>query len=123
MSASHDDTHHQAVGGAAPVFALTLPAVTTSVPPARRRLLEFAELHGARSGVLGPLAVAMSEAVTNAVVHAYDEGDDGVVHITADIVDGALEVIVSDEGHGIRPGDSAGLGLGLKVIADLADRF
>jgi anti-sigma regulatory factor (Ser/Thr protein kinase) len=114
------------VDGTIPVLAANLPASSGSVSRARRQLVDFAERNGAHRTVLGPIAVAISEAVTNVVVHAYPDGVDGAVRMTADIEDGALEVLVTDAGRGMRSGADAGglgLGLGLKVIADLADRF
>jgi hypothetical protein len=62
------------------------------------------------------------------VIHAYDPGDDGVIEVTADEVDGALEVVVRDYGHGFRPRlapekQTASLRLGLPLIAALTSGF
>lgn len=46
------------------------------------------------------IKVAVSEAVTNAVVHAYPDRP-GVVRVRAEVDDEQLTVIVSDEGVGI----------------------
>ena len=66
------------------------------------------------------LSVALSEAVTNAVRHAYPEGANGPVVVDA-ASDGAhLSVRVSDRGWG---GAGTSLGLGLPLMAELSDRM
>lgn len=47
------------------------------------------------------LKAAVSEAVTNAVVHAYQE-DVGTIHIFCEITDGSIKVVVKDSGCGIE---------------------
>lgn len=71
------------------------------------------------------LRIAVSEAVTNTVVHAYPDGSEGTFRVTV-TQDGRPEVyvVVRDEGGGLRPRpDSTGLGLGLPLIAQLSDGF
>src|SRR4051794_30181247 len=46
------------------------------------------------------MALVVTEAVTNVVVHAYEPGVAGGVDVIADIKDGALEVLVVDHGLG-----------------------
>jgi serine/threonine-protein kinase RsbW/stage II sporulation protein AB (anti-sigma F factor) len=73
---------------------------------------------------LGAVQLAVSEAATNAVVHAYREGEPGELTVEARRVDRSLEVTVADDGVGMRPRpDSPGLGLGLPLIAQLAETF
>jgi len=66
----------------------------------------------------------VSEAVTNAVLHAYrDQARPGRVHVSASIDDQGVAVSVDDDGLGMRPRlDSPGVGLGLPLMGDLADR-
>jgi anti-sigma regulatory factor (Ser/Thr protein kinase) len=70
------------------------------------------------------VAVCVTEAVTNAVLHAYRDGDDPgtvVIELLPRGADG-LEIRVSDHGHGLAPRpDSPGAGLGMPLIAALAD--
>ena len=50
---------------------------------------------------LGDIKTAVSEAVTNAIVHAYPDSI-GIIHLRARILhDGRLEVMVRDRGRGI----------------------
>jgi serine/threonine-protein kinase RsbW len=72
--------------------------------------------------------LAVTEAVTNVVVHAYrDAGpadDPGRVRVALTIEDAAALVVVSDEGAGMAPrADSPGLGMGLSLIAGVCDEL
>ena len=66
----------------------------------------------------------MSEAVTNAVIHAYrDRERPGDVHVSACLDHDGVQISIADDGLGLRPrADSPGVGLGMPLIADLADR-
>ena len=44
------------------------------------------------------LKVAVSEAITNAVTHAYSEGDDGEITIGFGIYESRLEIMIADHG-------------------------
>ena len=66
----------------------------------------------------------MGEACANVVVHAYPPGDVGPLIVHAEIKDGEILIEVCDQGQGMTPRpDSPGLGLGLPLIANLADRL
>jgi anti-sigma regulatory factor (Ser/Thr protein kinase) len=68
------------------------------------------------------VALCVSEAVTNVVVHAYRAADEpGEIELEARKPDGFLCIYVRDQGLGLSPRvDSPGIGLGLPVIADSA---
>ena len=71
------------------------------------------------------IGVVVSEAVTNAVLHAYrDRERPGDVHVSAEpATTRASRSRSTDDGLGMRPrADSPGVGLGMPLIADLADR-
>ena len=56
---------------------------------------------------LGDIRTAVSEAVTNCIVHAYPDTV-GLVHMRLRIVDGELlEILVQDKGRGIEDLDKA----------------
>ncbi len=73
--------------------------------------------------MLSDLALAVTEAATNAVLHAYrDREEPGAVIIDAERFADHVRVSVRDEGSGLAPRvDSPGLGLGLGLIAQVAD--
>ena len=105
-------------------FATTYPAVADSVADARNALTEFAVAAGARGERLEAIRLAASEAVTNAVLHAYEGGRRGVIQLSASYVHGEFWLLIADDGTGLRPrGPHSGLGLGLALIAQLADEF
>lgn len=98
---------------------LSLPAEPASVPTLRRRASEFAAEQGVSRDVVADIALAVSEAVTNAVKYANVGGREGVVELSAATKDEWLEVRVRDRGEGFGKGSSDGLGLGLAIIARL----
>ena len=84
-----------------------------------RAVVDFAELHGV--GVAPDVALAVSEAITNAVLHAYREEQAGPMRVVACAEPDRLVVVVRDYGCGMRPNPhSPGLGLGLAVIGRVA---
>src|SRR4029077_19728249 len=92
---------------------LTLPAEPASVTRARQAVTEFAVAALADQRQVDSVRLSVSEAVTNAVVHAY-RGRPGNVYLTAAVVGDGLWVLVADDGHGLEPrADRPGIGLGL----------
>jgi anti-sigma regulatory factor (Ser/Thr protein kinase) len=93
------------------------------VPLLRGAIADFLTCAGIGEPLLTSAKLAVSEAVTNAVVHAYVGAPrPGAVRVDATLADGSLLVEVCDDGSGMMPRlDSPGLGVGLPVIADMAD--
>ena len=100
-----------------------LPAVPASVPVLRAAVAEFIVAAGVDAPHVDAVKLAVSEAVTNAVMHAYvDDDEPGEVRVATCLREGEIRVVVSDDGHGMMPRlDSPGLGVGLPFIADTAD--
>jgi two-component sensor histidine kinase len=73
---------------------------------------------------LQDVRLALTEAVTNVVLHAYDEAAAGELRVGVDFVsDREFVVTVEDDGYGLRPrADSPGLGMGLSLISTLTNR-
>src|SRR3954467_13279332 len=104
-----------------PDFELTLQARAENVAVIRHAFGGLGDALDVPDHALADVKLAVTEACTNVVVHAYANGDEGPMAVTAGLADGALTVVVSDEGRGILPRpDSPGLGLGLPLIATLA---
>ena len=73
---------------------------------------------------LSDIGLAVSEAVTNVVHHAYTQTEPGPVRIRVEVRPPEIEVVVQDEGSGMVPRpDSPGLGLGMPLIATVSKRF
>jgi len=100
-----------------------LPALPASIAPLRHSVLGFASDSGASERQLEDIALAVSEALSNAVVHAYVGHDSpGVVAVNALREGRVLEVVVCDEGIGMLPRtDSPGPGLGLPLIVRVTE--
>ena len=103
---------------------LRLAAQPEAAGLARSAAVALADELGVAPEARNSIAVAVTEAVANVVVHAYRGSHEGMVEVALRVDDDCLEVIVSDAGVGMRPrNDSPGLGLGLGLMAALADRF
>ena len=105
----------------APEVLLTMPARPEGVGVVRQALAGMADALDFDPTVLADMKMAVTEACTNVVVHAYPEGE-GPMGLRASIDDRRLSLVVTDRGRGIVPRpDSPGLGLGLPLIATLAE--
>jgi anti-sigma regulatory factor (Ser/Thr protein kinase) len=103
---------------------LRLAAEPEAATRARHAALALASELRADRDACDNIAVAVTEAVANAVVHAYRDGPDGQVEVALRGDGDCMEVVVTDSGVGMRPrDDSPGLGLGLGLMAALADVF
>lgn len=105
-------------------FNASYPAARETVPAARKAISDFARSAGVSGDRLEAVQLAASEAITNAVMHAYERPDLGEVQVSASYLEDELWLLVNDTGHGMRPREnSPGLGLGLALIAQMADEF
>ena len=113
---------------------LTIPAKPEYITLGRLALTGIARLRPEplRQEVLGDLKLALTEACTNSVRHAY-AGGDGTVEILYELHDDKLVVEVMDEGEGFDPlaasseasahDELSEGGLGIAIIEALADEF
>ena len=103
---------------------LRLEAEPEAASRARHAAVDLARRLGADPEARDSIAVAVTEAVANVVVHAYRDDHHGEVEVALRGCEDCLEVVVSDAGVGMLPrDDSPGLGLGLGLMAALADVF
>jgi len=100
-------------------------AVSASIPRARHAVTGCARELGVPPALLGGIALAVSEACTNVVLHAYREAaTPGRFMVGLTVDHESLSIHVRDDGLGMRArNDSPGLGLGLPIIATTADCF
>jgi anti-sigma regulatory factor (Ser/Thr protein kinase) len=105
-----------------PDLELKLPARAENVAVIRHAFGGFAEALSVDEQTLADIKLAVTEACTNVVIHAYEEDEFGDLEVDASIDDSRLTVVIRDNGRGIVPRpDSPGLGLGLPLIATLAE--
>ena len=101
---------------------LTLPARPENVSVIRHVLGAFAEALRLPDELVEDLRLAVTEACTNVVRHAYPQEVPGPVEITIRPTEDAVSVVVADHGRGIgSSSDTNGPGLGLPLIAAIAD--
>jgi serine/threonine-protein kinase RsbW len=105
---------------------LALPARPENVAVVRQALAGVADALEIEVALAADMKIAVTEACTNAVLHAYDDMD-GPLEVRMRRLDGQLAVAVRDRGPGFKPlpaeRDESPLGFGLALIASLADAF
>ena len=104
---------------------LSFAATPDHVGEIRHAAVAFARAHGADERTQQNVALAVSEAASNVVVHAYrDAGVQGDILVEMRTEAGDLWIVVADRGTGIAPRpDSPGLGLGMPLIANLTEHL
>lgn len=114
---------------------LQIPARSVNESFARYAVSAFAAQLDPTLEELSDIRTIVSEAVTNAVVHAYTEGE-GLIYITAEYyADGTLKIRIKDRGCGIAdlkkamepfytgaPGTERG-GMGFTIMSGFSDKL
>jgi serine/threonine-protein kinase RsbW len=105
-------------------LSLVLPAAPAGVPHARVGIARLCEQLGIEGEFAYDIRLAVTEACTNCVLHshgAYPRDPTFVLH--ARVAQDTLIVVVRDYGRGLghRPSHASGLGVGLRLIALVAD--
>ena len=107
---------------------LTIPAKAEYVLLSRLALSGITRMRALADETLNDLKLAVTEACSNSVRHAYAENG-GTVDIVFELHDDRLVVEVSDDGTGFDPdsveesGDLTEGGLGIAIIRALVDEF
>ena len=107
---------------------LTIPARAEYITLCRLALTGIARLRELSDELLADLKLALTEATSNSVRHAYGGTDVGVVQISYELFPDRLVIEVVDEGEGFDPvaaTDNADAlsegGLGIAIIRAIAD--
>jgi serine/threonine-protein kinase RsbW len=108
---------------------LTIPARAEYITLCRLALTGIARVRDLPDEVLADLKLALTEAASNSVRHAYSgDGDGGVVEISYELHPDRLVIEVTDEGDGFDPAEAEGPaeelsegGLGIAIIRAIAD--
>ena len=113
------------------VVALRIPAKPEYIALARLALSGLAQVRPVEPETLADLKLALTEACSNSVRHAYREGRDGTVDVRYELNGSELAVEVVDEGGGFdvdatvdgELGELDEGGLGLAIIRALTDEL
>ena len=89
---------------------LTIPAKPEYITLSRLALAGLARVRSFPDEMLADLKLALTEACSNSVRHAYEDGE-GHVDISFELRDDRLIVEVADDGTGIAAKAQAGVGL------------
>jgi len=107
---------------------LTIPARAEYITLCRLALTGIARVRSLSDEVLADLKLALTEAASNSVRHAYRDGSAGLVEISYEILPDRLVIEVTDDGGGfdptaaVEPADELSEGgLGIAIIRAIAD--
>jgi serine/threonine-protein kinase RsbW len=109
------------------IVRLTIPARAEYITLCRLALTGIARVRALSEEVLADLKLALTEAASNSVRHAYADGA-GVVEISYELLPDRLVIEVTDDGGGFDPAEPSGApeelsegGLGIAIIRAIAD--
>jgi serine/threonine-protein kinase RsbW len=115
-------------GGDALTVRLTIPARAEYITLCRLALTGIGRLRELSDELLADLKLALTEAASNSVRHAYGDKDPGVVEIAYELFPDKLVIEVTDEGEGFDPAQAEANadelsegGLGIAIIRAIAD--
>jgi serine/threonine-protein kinase RsbW len=120
-----------AANGGERVVRLTIPAKAEYIMLVRLALSGLSHFRRFSDETLGDLKLAVTEACSNSVRHAYRDGREGSVEVVYELHPDRLVVEVCDDGEGFalaeRPSASEQMldegGLGIAIIRELADEL
>jgi serine/threonine-protein kinase RsbW len=117
--------------GGAPTVRLTIPAKAEYITLVRLALSGLSQSRQLSDETLHDLKLAVTEACSNSVRHAYRDGRAGSVEVVYELHPDRLAIEVRDAGEGFtvrerEPTEAGNLsegGLGIAIIRELADEL
>jgi serine/threonine-protein kinase RsbW len=119
-------------GDGSRAVTLRIPAKPEYITLCRLALTGLAQLRAIADDVMADLKLALTEAVSNSVRHAYGPGGDGHVEVTYELQPDRLAIVIVDDGDGFDPNEAPSFdgsdelsegGLGIAIIKTIADEF
>jgi serine/threonine-protein kinase RsbW len=110
---------------------LRIPAKPEYITLCRLALTGLGQLRAIGDDTMADLKLALTEAVSNSVRHAYGPNGDGHVDVTFELSGDRLGIEVVDDGEGFDPDEPPSFegdelsegGLGIQIIRTIADRL
>src|SRR5215208_1029008 len=104
-------------------FEARMPGTPLGVRRLRGEMAGIATDCGMDAAGVADVLLAVTEAATNAVMHGYAQAT-GELTVSAVVQDGELAIVIGDSGCGFdERRDTPGLGVGLSIIATVAERL
>ncbi|WP_138755333.1 anti-sigma B factor RsbW [Paenibacillus sinopodophylli] len=100
---------------------LTIPARAEFVDIARLTLFGIANKAGFSYEEIEDMKVAVTEACTNVVLHAYSNAQPGIIELSFEIEDKGISIRIKDEGSSFNyePADTKSVTLHNKELSDI----
>jgi serine/threonine-protein kinase RsbW len=111
------------------VVRLTIPAKAEYITLCRLALAGLSQLRAVPDETVHDLKLALTEACTNSIRHAYETSEAGQVEIRYELAEDQIAIEVTDEGAGFAVDEAAESdrmsesGLGIAIIRALADEL
>jgi serine/threonine-protein kinase RsbW len=128
MTSISVERHNSRPGESGAVVALAIPARAEYVALCRLALTGIVRTRDLPPEVVADLKLALTEACSNSVRHAYEQGREGVVEVRYELSEDRIFVEVTDDGSGFDPEvlqraqeelDEGGLGIAIiKAVTD-----
>ena len=128
---ARSESHDPVEADGARAIRLRIPAKPEYITLCRLALTGIALLREIDDDTMAELKLALTEAVSNSVRHAYGPNGNGHVDVTYDLRPDMLAIEVVDDGAGFDPEEAPGFqgdelsegGLGISIIRSIADEF
>jgi|SRR5690348_13051106 serine/threonine-protein kinase RsbW len=112
-------------------ISLRIPAKPEYITLCRLALSGLSQLRDIGADTMAELKLALTEAVSNSVRHAYGPTGDGHVAVTYELGPDRLAIEVVDDGEGFDPNEAPSFegdelsegGLGIAIIRSIADEL
>jgi serine/threonine-protein kinase RsbW len=112
-------------------ITLRIPAKPEYITLCRLALTGLSQLREIADDTMADLKLALTEAVSNSVRHAYGPGGNGHVDVRYELAPDRLGIEVVDDGEGFDPDEAPSFdggelsegGLGIAIIRSIADEF
>jgi serine/threonine-protein kinase RsbW len=112
-------------------ITLRIPAKPEYIALCRLALTGLSQLRAIGDDTMADLKLALTEAVSNSVRHAYGPSGEGHVDVTYELAANRLGIEVVDDGNGFDPDEQPTFegeelsegGLGIAIIRSIADEF
>src|SRR6516164_6135056 len=106
--------------GRAASYSIRVPAIAACLPMLRTAVWSFLANHLDDRQMIDAIGLGVSEAVNNAILHAYPDGPAGQVDISLMYADTEVEAVIRDYGLGFQRNVAPKHRLGIPLMARLA---